>query len=133
MKTKSVEPNIADLANSWLKSYGLDYKLEQETLNSEIDKALNDYFQKAEEKEEIGLTQNCFYRTRNLTTGLSLSNTRVIKTNLKNLMQPETLTIQKATENLIIKILNPSQSTELFTMRMHCSITRATRMLLQSA
>ena len=27
---KSVEPNIADLANGWLKSYGLDYKLEQQ-------------------------------------------------------------------------------------------------------
>ena len=25
---QSVEPNIADLANGWLKSYGLDYKLE---------------------------------------------------------------------------------------------------------
>lgn len=23
---KSVEPNIADLGNSWLKKYGLDYK-----------------------------------------------------------------------------------------------------------
>ncbi len=43
MKTKSVEPNIADLANGWLKSYGLDYKLEQESLNSEIDKALDEY------------------------------------------------------------------------------------------
>lgn len=28
---QSVEPNIADLANGWLKSYGLDYKLEQES------------------------------------------------------------------------------------------------------
>lgn len=43
---QSVEPNIADLANGWLKSYRLDYKLEQESLNTEIDKALNDYFSK---------------------------------------------------------------------------------------
>ncbi len=43
---QSVEPNIADLANGWLKGYGLDYKLEQESLNSEIDKALEDYFSK---------------------------------------------------------------------------------------
>ncbi|MCD8553577.1 N-6 DNA methylase [Seleniivibrio sp.] len=45
-ETKSIEPNIADLANGWLKSYKLDYKLEQESLNSEIDKALSDYFTK---------------------------------------------------------------------------------------
>ncbi len=44
--TKSIEPNIADLANTWLKEYGLDYKLEQEPLNTEIDKALNDYYSK---------------------------------------------------------------------------------------
>lgn len=43
---QSVEPNIADLVNGWLKSYKLDYKLEQESLNSEIDKALTDYFTK---------------------------------------------------------------------------------------
>jgi len=43
----SVEPNIADLANGWLKSYKLDYKLEQESLNNEIDKALNDYYSKS--------------------------------------------------------------------------------------
>jgi len=43
---QSVEPNIADLANGWLKSYGLDYKLEQEYLNAEIDQALNDYASK---------------------------------------------------------------------------------------
>ncbi len=47
MAKKSVEPNIADLANGWLRSYGLDYKLEQESLNSEIDQALNDYYSKA--------------------------------------------------------------------------------------
>ena len=44
--TQSIEPNIADLANGWLKSYKLDYKLEQESLNVEIDKALNDYHSK---------------------------------------------------------------------------------------
>lgn len=43
---QSIEPNIADLANGWLKSYGLDYKLEQEFLNDEINKALETYFSK---------------------------------------------------------------------------------------
>lgn len=43
---QSIEPNIADLANSWLKSYKLPYKLEQEQVNPEIDKALTDYFTK---------------------------------------------------------------------------------------
>lgn len=38
---KSVEPNIADLVNGWLKSYKVDYKLEQEPLNTEIDQALS--------------------------------------------------------------------------------------------
>lgn len=45
-KIQSVEPNVADLANGWLKSYKLDYKLEQESLNTEIDQALNDYYSK---------------------------------------------------------------------------------------
>lgn len=45
-KIQSVEPNIADLANSLLKSYKLDYKLEQKSLNTEIDQALNDYYSK---------------------------------------------------------------------------------------
>ncbi len=43
---KSVEPDIAELGNGWLKSYGLDYKLEQATLNREIDNALDAYFSK---------------------------------------------------------------------------------------
>lgn len=43
---QSIEPNIADLVNNWLKNYKLDYKLEQESLNSQIDKALSDYFTK---------------------------------------------------------------------------------------
>lgn len=46
-KVQSVEPNIADIANGWLKSYKLDYKLEQESLNAEIDQALNDYASKS--------------------------------------------------------------------------------------
>lgn len=46
--TQSIEPNIADLANGWMKSYKLDYKLEQEYFGTkenptEIDKALDDY------------------------------------------------------------------------------------------
>lgn len=45
-KVQSVEPQIADLANGWLKSYKLDYKLEQESLNTEIDQALNEYTSK---------------------------------------------------------------------------------------
>lgn len=46
-KIQSVEPNIADLVNGWLKSYHLDYKLEQESLNAEIDKALDEYKSKS--------------------------------------------------------------------------------------
>ena len=45
-KDQSMEPNIADIANGWLKSYKLDYKLEQESLNMEIDQALNTYYSK---------------------------------------------------------------------------------------
>ena len=33
-KPQSVEPNVADKVNWWLKSYKVDYKLEQENLNS---------------------------------------------------------------------------------------------------
>ncbi len=45
-QVQSIEPMVADLVNGWLKSYKLDYKLEQETLNSEIDAALNEYYSK---------------------------------------------------------------------------------------
>lgn len=47
MANKSIEPQIADLANGWLKKYNLDYKLEQDSLNSEIDAALNEYYSKS--------------------------------------------------------------------------------------
>lgn len=44
---QSVEPQIADRANGWLKSYKLDYKLEQESIgNTEIDNALSEYYSK---------------------------------------------------------------------------------------
>lgn len=46
-KIQSVEPDIADLANGWMKSYGFDYKLEQASLNTEIDKALDEYYSKS--------------------------------------------------------------------------------------
>ena len=47
MANKSIEPQIADMANGWLKEYKLDYKLEQESLNNEIDTALNEYYSKS--------------------------------------------------------------------------------------
>jgi len=40
---QSIEPQIADLVNGWLKEYKLDYKLEQDSLNSQIDNALKNY------------------------------------------------------------------------------------------
>ncbi len=46
-QVQSIEPMIADLVNGWLKSYDLDYKLEQESLNHEIDTALNEYYSKS--------------------------------------------------------------------------------------
>ena len=45
-KVQSIEPIVADKVNGWLKDYGLDYKLEQESLNKEIDNALNEYYSK---------------------------------------------------------------------------------------
>jgi hypothetical protein len=48
---QSIEPNITELGNGWLKSYKLDYKLEQEYFGTkgkptEIDKALDYYYSK---------------------------------------------------------------------------------------
>ncbi|HEM5968139.1 HsdM family class I SAM-dependent methyltransferase [Streptococcus suis] len=47
VKVQSVEPNVANEVNSWLRSYGLDYKLEQESLNTAIDNALQYYYSKS--------------------------------------------------------------------------------------
>ncbi len=43
---QSIEPDIANLANGWLESLGVNYKLEQAPLSSGIDKALEDYYSK---------------------------------------------------------------------------------------
>ncbi|REC53011.1 restriction endonuclease subunit M [Chryseobacterium piscium] len=44
---QSIEPSISHLGNGWLQRYRPnDFKLEQDSLNSEIDKALFDYFTK---------------------------------------------------------------------------------------
>lgn len=45
-KSQSVEPQIELLGNSWLKSYRLDYKLKQESINTQIDRALQEYVSK---------------------------------------------------------------------------------------
>lgn len=43
---QSVEPNVANKFNQEMQKYGLDYKLEQEKMNDEIDTALKEYFSK---------------------------------------------------------------------------------------
>lgn len=45
--SQSIEPYIAELGNGWLREAGLDYKLEQDTLNTEIDNALSAYSSKS--------------------------------------------------------------------------------------
>ncbi|MGN8480045.1 N-6 DNA methylase [Helicobacter pylori] len=46
-KVPSIEPLIADKFNNELRSYNLEYKLEQESLNIEIDEALKNYASKS--------------------------------------------------------------------------------------
>lgn len=43
MAQTSVEPQIADLANGWLKEYNLKYYIEQDAPNNEIKNALQEY------------------------------------------------------------------------------------------
>lgn len=63
-KIQSIEPNIADLANGWLKSYKLDYKLEQESLNAEIDRALGIIILKTVALAATDLMQSSYYKTK---------------------------------------------------------------------
>ena len=53
MAIQSVEPNVADKINSELKSYKLDYKLEQESLNQEIEDLNNTWLEIEEELESL--------------------------------------------------------------------------------
>ncbi|PUD51051.1 N-6 DNA methylase [Helicobacter pylori] len=46
-KPQSIEPLIADKFNNELRSYNLEYKLEQESLNKKIDEALKNYASKS--------------------------------------------------------------------------------------
>ncbi|GAA6990740.1 hypothetical protein HpCHC75_14130 [Helicobacter pylori] len=46
-KAPSIEPLIADKFNNELRSYNLEYKLEQESLNKKIDEALKNYASKS--------------------------------------------------------------------------------------
>ena len=82
--TQSIEPLIADLANGWLKAYKLDYKLEQESLNTEIDTALNEYFSKSGGKggNRPDEMLRFYYRIRVLIFIQYLLNIRGIKINL---------------------------------------------------
>lgn len=43
MAEKSVETQVVDQCVSWLKSYGLEYKRENDSLASDIDSALKEY------------------------------------------------------------------------------------------
>lgn len=85
-KIKSVEPNIADLANGWMKSYDLDYKLEQESLNSEIDQALNDYYSKNGGAGGNRPDAKLLLRDKTWWIILFLLNIRGMKANLLNLI-----------------------------------------------
>lgn len=46
-KIQSIEPDIVELGNGWLRAYGLDYRKEQAPLNAEIDQALEEYASKS--------------------------------------------------------------------------------------
>lgn len=45
-KVQSVEPNVKDFVNASLRDYGVDYKPEQEHLNTDIDRTLAEYSSK---------------------------------------------------------------------------------------
>lgn len=60
-KNKSVESRVEKLVNRWLDEYQLTYKLKNESLNDEIDKALNNYSSKNGGGGEIYQMLNYFY------------------------------------------------------------------------
>lgn len=77
---QSIEPNIADLANGWSKPYGLDHKLEQERLNTKIDKPHSEYFiNNGESEKELAFRDVVDY------TSLSIAATQEATTTYLNL------------------------------------------------
>lgn len=104
IKVQSVEPNIADLVNGWLKSYKLDYKLEQESLNTEIDQALNDYFSKSGGKGGNRPDAKLLLRSSDGKYYLSLLNIRAIKISLLSLIVKKMLQTRIPKTNLTIRI-----------------------------
>ena len=104
IKVQSVEPNIADLVNGWLKSYKLDYKLEQESLNTEIDQAFKGFFQKAVAKAVTDLMQSCYCVAVMVSTIPSLLNIRAIKISLLSLIVKKMLQTRIPKTNLTIRI-----------------------------
>lgn len=103
-KIQSIEPNIADLANGWLKSYKLDYKLEQESLNAEIDRALEDYYSKNGGVGGNRPDAKLLLQDKNLSTTLFLSNIKDIKTNLSNLTTRAELQTKQQKISRILRI-----------------------------
>lgn len=83
--TKSIEPNVADIANGWMKSYQLNYKLEQESLNDEIDKALADYFSKSGGKGANRPDAKLLLKDKNLTSYPVLIEYKGLKDSLEKL------------------------------------------------
>lgn len=91
-KVRSVEPLIADLANGWMKSYNLDYKLEQEPLNTEIDKALDEYLSKSGGKGGNRPDAKLLLQDKNLNYWPVLIEYKGYKVSLKNSTLAGTLT-----------------------------------------
>lgn len=104
IKVQSVEPNIADLVNGWLKSYKLDYKLEQESLNTEIDQALNDYFSKSGGKGGNRPDAKLLLRSSDGKYYPILLNIRAIKISLLSLIVKKMLQTRIPKTNLTIRI-----------------------------
>ena len=126
---QSVEPKIADLVNGWLKSYNLDYKLEQESLNTEIDQALNDYFSKNGGKGGNRPDAKLLLRANDgkkypILIEYKGYEDKLVSWTLKAMLQIE---LQKI--NLILQTSILMQSMVRFIILMPYSITRAIQML----
>lgn len=130
VKAKSVEPNIADLANGWMKSYRLDYKLEQESLNTEIDQALNDYASKNGGTGGNRPDAKLLLQDKNLVNYPVLIEYKGYKDKLVKLDAEGKVANKTAKTFRIIKPLTPMLLMVQFIMPMRFSIIQVTRTLL---